>query len=94
MLCNDPQLISNVHINEPFSTSDHSSIIFIVNIMISDGRSVDTDCNELKVDNLLLCDSADNSMCKSSAQHFAFKTHNWFKADWQSLNNFLSSTTV
>src|SRR5579872_7424004 len=41
LLCNDPQLISNVQINEPFSTSDHSSINFTANILISDGYAVD-----------------------------------------------------
>ena len=91
LLCNDPQIISNIYINSPFANSDHASIHFIVNTMISVGRCVDIDCNDdIVVDNL--SDSIANNKGISIAQHFARNVCNWAKAgaDWGSLNKFFN----
>ena len=81
ILTNDPLLISNVFINEPFSTSDHASITFVINIMISAGH-VDN-CSDLSSGSV----HADKHSCVPAVQHFSVKSYDWSKADWASLNN-------
>ena len=84
LLCNDPQLISNISIDEPFSTSDHATVNFIVNIMISDGRAVEVDFyDNFTLDNMH--DLNDNYYCGSTAQYISSEVYNWSKADWASL---------
>jgi len=71
LLSNDPLIVSNVAVNAPFSTSDHESVSFILNVITSDDLAID--CNEITVSSVSEVNDY-NGNCKSIVQHFASNT--------------------
>jgi hypothetical protein len=79
ILCNDPLLVIDVFVKTPFSTSDHSMVQFSLNILeLFDVRQ------ELRSNKN--ADVSSQTNCGGSP----ILSRNWFKADWVSMNSFLS----
>ena len=81
LLCNDPMLLSDVLIQEPFSTSDHESIVFLLN-----AYDKANSCNYNTVN-----DNDADLDCIIHGINYNARMYNWHKADWDGLNEFLSS---
>ena len=82
VLCNDPLLIADIAVNEPFSASDHGTVTFLLNTSESDFCSLG---GPVIVDPGM-------STCRPEgfdADH-SNRSVNWGKADWDGLGKFYS----
>ena len=82
VLCNDPFLVNDIMQLPPFSTSDHNSILFLLNyqvIQINDICSLDRESAESK-----------NEHCTTSSE-INCGAFRWEEAEWEKMSSFFAT---
>ena len=85
LLCNDYLLIADLKVTEPFSTSDHCCVKFLLNSYESDKA------NSRKADIVIASTPPVDSVYNNNTRESSFNqiAFNWHKADWLSLAAYL-----
>ena len=87
LLCNDHLLISDVEVVEPFSTSDHASILCLLNTC--ENFDVKNEVINLNKHDETIYNGINNNNYVNDI-NCELKKCNWYKADWKRLENFFS----